>query len=212
MAGPTVLLLRCGRCGAPLSGQQHDVVLWCSGCQVPHELVGETFVERRGCVARAALASERPILHLPLWAFLVEYACHWEDPRREALARHAPVAEWVYVMGFTLHNASYFGDLGQIFTQKGVRLEPGPPAPVTGCIRGLEEAKAYVEPHLLAIMDRRVDVTGLELSCAIRDVLLWGVPFFDEGSALRDGILGLKFPAAAVDEVEAIRAHAGGRR
>jgi hypothetical protein len=69
-----------------------------------------------------------------------------------------------------------------------------------------------VEPHLLRIIDRRVDVTGMELSCAIGEAVLWGLPFFDEGDALRDGILGLKLPVAAVDELGAIRNQVGARR
>ncbi|MEK7220745.1 MAG: hypothetical protein AAB253_06065, partial [candidate division NC10 bacterium] len=73
--------------------------------------------------------------------------------------------------------------------------------------RGAAGAQTAPEPHLLMIIDRRVDVTGLELSCAIGEALLWGVPFFDEGDTLRDAILGLKIPAAAVDELGAIRAH-----
>ncbi len=206
MAGPIVLALRCPRCGAALSGTQQDVVFWCGGCHVPHEVVGERFVERRGRIARGSLGSDTPVLHLPLWAFRVSYATRWEDPEREALARHLPVVEWVYVTAFELHNASYFGDPGQIYTEKLVRLEEGPLAPVAGCTRSLDEAKAYVEPHLLTIIDRRVDVTDLELSSTIQEVMLWGVPFFDEQDALRDGILGLKIPAAAVDEVAAIRA------
>lgn len=207
MSGPAVLVLRCPRCGGPLSGLQQDVVFWCVACQVAQEVMGETFVERRGLIARAAAHANRPTLHLPVWAFGVDYASHWEDPEREALARQVPRVEWVYVTGFELHNASYFGDPGQIFTQRMVHLEAGDPAPLAGCTRSLEEAKAYVEPHLLTIIDRRVDVTGLELSCAIGEALLWGVPFFDEGDRLRDGILGLKIPAAALDELGAIRAH-----
>jgi hypothetical protein len=50
-----------------------------------------------------------------------------------------------------------------------------------------------------------VDVTGLELSCAISDARLWGVPYADGGDELSDGILGLKIPAAAVEEVAAMR-------
>ncbi len=209
MTPPTVLALRCPRCGGDLRGLQPDVIFWCSACQVPHEVVGERFVERQGAGARAALQSDRALLHLPVWAFRVQYATSWEDPEREALARQIPPVEWVYVTGFELHSASYFGDPGLIFTEKRIRLEAGSAASVIGCSRGLEEAKAYVEPHLLTIIDRRVDVTGLELGCAIGGAVLWGVPFFDEGDVLRDGILGWKIPAAAVDEVGAIRAHVG---
>jgi hypothetical protein len=80
------------------------------------------------------------------------------------------------------------------------------------CTRSLDEAKTYVEPHILAIIDRRVDVTGMELSCAIGEAVLWGISFFDEGDVLRDGILGLKIPAAALDELGAIRALVGTKR
>ncbi|MFI5339601.1 MAG: hypothetical protein ACHQ7N_07165 [Candidatus Methylomirabilales bacterium] len=210
MAAPTVLALRCPRCGGALRGLQQDVIFWCSACQVPHEVVGEEFVERRGSIARAALPS-RP-LYLPLWAFHVQYATSWEDAEREALARQVPAVEWVYVTAFELHNASYFGDPGQIFTERRVHLEAGPPASVIGCSRSLEDAKAYVEPHILTIIDRRMDVTGMELSCAIGEAMLWGVPFLDEGNVLRDGILGLKIPDAAVDELGAIRALVGTKR
>ena len=164
-----------------------------------------TFVERDGQTARPAADLKGHTLHLPIWAFRVQSILQWEDAQRESLARQVPLVEWVYVTGFELHNASYFGDPGLIFTERRVRLETGPPAPLAGCTRGLEEAKAYVEPHLLTIIDRRVDVTGLELSCSISEARLWGVPFADGGDVLHDGILGLKIPAAAVDEVAALR-------
>jgi len=211
MIGPTALALRCPRCGEPLRSLQQDVVFWCPACHVPHEVVDGAFIERRGSIAHAALGPDRSVLHLPIWAFRVEYACRWEDPARGKLARLVPAVEWVYVTGFELHNASYFGDPGMIFTEKRIRLELASPALVVGCTRSLEEAKAYVEPQLLTVIDRRVDVTGLEMSCAIRDVMLWGIPYCDEGDALRDGILGLKVPDAAVDEVGAIRACLGAR-
>jgi hypothetical protein len=206
--GISVLALRCPRCGGALRGLQQDVIFWCSACQVPHEVVGEGFVERQGSIARAVLPSDRPPLYLPLWAFGVHYATSWEDPEREALARQVPVLEWVYVTAFELHNASYFGDPGQIFTEKRVHLEagPAPAASMVACTRSLEGAKAYVEPHILTVIDRRVDVTGMEMSCVIGEAMLWGVPFLDEGDVLRDGILGVKIPPAAVDELAAIRA------
>jgi hypothetical protein len=57
-----------------------------------------------------------------------------------------------------------------------------------------------------------VDVTGLELACTIGEAVLWGIPYFDEGQALRDGILGLRIPAVAVDEIGPLRAWMKERR
>jgi hypothetical protein len=213
---PTVLSLRCPRCGAALAGTQQDVAFWCGGCDVVQEVVGERFVERPCQMAEASSDRQGAVLYLLLWAFSVRSTCRWKDPEREALARHIPPVERVYVTGFRLHNPFYFGDLGLIFTERRVILKPIPEAPsgitVVGCGRGVDEAKAYVEPHLLTIIDRRVDVTGMDLECVIGDPVAWGIPFVDCGTDLVDGILGLRFPAAAVEAIEEVRACQGKRR
>jgi hypothetical protein len=111
----------------------------------------------------------------------------------------------VYVTAFALSNAFYFGDPGLIFTQKHVELAAADPAPLIGGTRSLDEARAFVEFHILSILDRRVDVTGVELHCVIDDAVLWGIPYYDDGLTLVDGILGLKMPSAALDEIDALR-------
>jgi hypothetical protein len=69
------------------------------------------------------------------------------------------VPDWVYVTAFALSNGFYFGDPGLIFTQKRVELSLGDPAPLLGGTRSLEEAKVFVEPHLLSLLDRQADVS-----------------------------------------------------
>jgi hypothetical protein len=206
VAGPLILPLRCPRCAGPLAGLSHDVVFWCPACALPLVLVQGRLVERRGATARATLEVPGIRRHLPVWAMRVGIVADWDDPEREASARQIPLAEWVYVTAFDLHNPSYFGDPGLFFTQKRILLEPATATPALGCIRSLEEAKAFVEPHLLAILDQRVDVTGLRLSAALHEVILWGVPFADQGEVFQDCVIGLKYPAAALDDVGALRA------
>ncbi len=138
---------------------------------------------------------------------------HWSWPDQESAATAPWTApEWVYVTAFALSNGFYFGDPGLIFTQKRVVLVPGDPAPVIGGTRGLEEAKVFVEPHLLGLLDRRADVTGVELSCVIDEAVLWAIPYADDGITLSDRLLGLKLPGAALDEIGALRAWWGERR
>ena len=108
--------------------------------------------------------------------------------------------------GFALSNGFYFGDPGLIFTQRRVELSPGDPAPLLGGTRSLEEAKIFVEPHLLSLLDRRADVTGVEMSWTIDEAVVWGIPYYDDGRTLTDGILGCKLPGAALDEIGALRA------
>jgi hypothetical protein len=206
MSEPLVLALRCPRCGGGLAGLPHDVVFWCGGCAMPLEAVRGQLIERQGRTAQAVLDLPGTRRYLPVWAVRVQIASSWEDPEREASARQLPLAEWVYVTAFDLHNPSYFGDPGLIFTQKRLQFEPAEPVSARGCSRSLEEAKAFVEPHLLTIIDRRVDVTGLTLSAAVEDVVLWGVPFADQGAILQDCIVGLKYPAGALNDLGALRA------
>ncbi len=203
---PTVLSLRCPHCGAPLAGAQQDVAFWCRGCGRLHEVEEARFVERACRLAAPSPSREGTALYLPVWAFRVRTTCRWKDQKREALARLVPPVEQVYVTAFHLHNPRYFGDPGLIFTEKRVILKPiASGSAVAGCARGLAEARVYVEPHVLTIIDRRVDVTEMDLECLIGDPVMWGVPFADRGTELVDGILGLRLPAAAVEAIEEVR-------
>jgi len=200
MPTPTILSLRCPGCGGALHGLSQDVVFWCDGCGGLHEVVQDAFLGRVGSWRGPSSPPRDRSCTCPCG---LPRGCRLAVARsqRAASAAHIAAFDWVYVTGFALHNGFYFGDPGVIFTQKRVALTAAEPAPILGCTRGLEAAKAYIEPHLLTIMDRQVDVTGLELACTIGEAVLWGIPYYDEGDALCDGILGLRIPAAAVDEI-----------
>ena len=204
MGTPIVIQLRCQACGGTLHGTPQAVLFWCGDCGAVQEVVEGRFVPRRVQTARAtARAPGRPT-HLPVWAFRVRTSFAWTQPAgKDAAVWSAP--EWVYVTAFALSNGFYFGDPGLMLTQRRVVLEAGEPAPLIGGTRSLEEAQRFVEPHLLSLLDRRVDVTGVELSCAIDEAVLWAIPYYDDGLTLVDGILGLRLPGAALDEVGALR-------
>jgi len=211
MPTPTVLQLRCSACGGTLHGTPQAVLFWCEDCRGILEVVEGRFVSRRTLTAQLALRGDGRLGHLPFWGFRVRAAWEWpEKTRMGAAGWRAP--DWVYVTAFALSNAFYFGDPGLIFTQKRIALTAGEAAPLIGGTRSLEEAKIFVEPHLLSLLDRRVDVTGLTMSCAIDEAVLCAIPYYDDGLTLADGILGLKLPGAALDEIGALRAWWGQRR
>jgi hypothetical protein len=204
MPAPTVLQLRCPACGGALHGTPQAVLFWCGDCGTVQEVVEDKFVPRLVRAARPTVPSRGRLLYLPLWAFRVRASwARMDSTKPAATAWRAP--EQVYVTAFTLCNGFYFGDPGLIFTQKQLALAAAEAAPLIGATRSLEEAKAFVEPHILSLLDRRTDVTGLELSCAIDDAVLWAVPYFDDGLTLVDGMLGLKLPGAALDEIGVLR-------
>jgi len=199
------LPLVCPHCGEPLRSLQQDVVFACRACGRFLEAVGARFVERPGATARPR-GPGRPSLHLPVWAFRVESRWAWAEEARPRPAADLPAISCVYVTGFSLHNPAYFGDPGLIFTERQVELQAGDPAPFVGCVRGQEMAGEYVASHLLTILDRRMDVTGLELTCRIVEARVWAVPFVEKDGGVEDCILGLRLPAAALNDFAAMRA------
>lgn len=204
MNRPTVLQLRCEACGGALHGTPQALLFWCGDCGAISEIVDGRFVVRRALTATPAHRAEGRLGHLPLWGFRVRVAWEWRGADRpRAGGWDAP--EWVYVTAFSLSNAFYFGDPGLIFTQKRMVFAVSEPAPVIGGTRSLDEAKIFVEPHILSLLDRRVDVTGLTMSVVIDEAVLWAVPYYDDGAMLTDGILGCTLPGAALDEIGALR-------
>jgi len=200
-----VLALTCPRCGGVFGGTGQDVVFWCASCRMPFEVEHGRFAPRRGVVAQATGGSSEAMIHLPVWAFRVRSAMAWADPGKAERAQALPPIPWVYVAGFRVHNASYFADAGQVFTGRQPALTPADGGVVMGCTRGMADAAVFVEAHLLAVIDRHVDVTGLTLQVEVAEAVLWGIPYVDEGTLMRDGIVGETLPAAVIEALPEIR-------
>jgi len=208
MSGPVVLSLRCPGCGGRLDGSPQGVLFWCRGCRGILEVAGGRFVPRKAATAGAVQQGRGRLLYLPVWGFRVRAAL---APREGAAGPVWQLPEWVYVTAFALSNGFYYGDPGLVLTQRRATLAAAEPAPAFGGTRGLEGAKGFVEPELLALLDRRADVTGLSLAATVEEAVLWGIPYYDDGLGLTDGIMGLRLPGAALEEIGAIRAFWEGR-
>jgi hypothetical protein len=169
------------------------------------EVVEGRFAPRPAATAEVSLEGSGRLLYLPVWGFRVRVTLARMEGV-EGAERGWQLPEWVYVTAFALSNGFYFGDPGLILTQRRAALTAGQPAPVIGGTRSQEGAKGFVEPHLLALLDRRADVTGLSLAACVEEAVLWGVPYFDDGLTLTDGIMGLKLPGVALEEIGALRA------
>jgi hypothetical protein len=160
-------------------------------------------------LAEAQASSQAPVIHLPFWELAIEaqiLAANKQQSRRSSLLNDLGI---IWVAGFNMARVSYFGDLGLAYTEKGIALTPRGHVPagtvLAGCGRGYEEASRYPELFVSLILDKRTDVTGMELAVKIKKAALWAVPMLDCGDHVFDPVTGTKIPAFALDDLQALR-------
>jgi len=204
-----VVPLVCPDCGRGLVGLRYDKLFFCMTC------TQGVFFKEEGC-ERYPLHFVAPgdvrvkvSLHLPMWELGIRVeATPANDQQEEALKRLDQLKS-VWVTGFTVVRPSYYGDLGLIYTERGVepetseRMPPG--AYIAGCTRTIEDASRYAGLFVTLILDKKADVTGMDLSIETEQAALWAIPFTDTGDKITDLIAGASMPVFAVDDLEDIR-------
>ena len=207
------MALKCPDCGNRLLGLEQDKVFTCGPCRLAYELTRSGFEPRPLHFAKPQNEYPRvPVIYLPFYRFKVEFVAESQDPRQiEAAERYSDI-DTIWVMGFNLVRASYFGDLGLIYTETRTQIQEETDTygktdkyRVGGCGRTVEEAKIYTKLFLLLMIDKRKDITGMDLSPLIHETSIWGFPFYDFSDKLVDGIKGREIPAFALDDIEALR-------
>jgi len=170
--------LRCPSCGAPLDGLRRDTVFTCAPCRLAaHISNGEvsTFALR---FAPVVTGTDLAIVRLPLWRLDVEVS---------ATGREDGLTPVVWVSAFHQSRVLFFGDPGMDLTEQAIDLLDVEDLPegtrLVGVTSGPSEASEYARLMVTHILDRRADVTGMEISVAVREAQLWGVPFAHEESA-----------------------------
>lgn len=208
--GVKVVPLVCPDCGKSIIGLRYDRIFFCTDC-VQGLLPGDTGQWERYPISfhDPGESSVAPALYLPFWEIEIEASGTAVNRQQENSLKLLDQLKSVWVAGFNVLRASYFGDLGLLYTEKGVRLSAADPAPrgafITGCTRTMEEAFRYVELYVTLILDKRADVTGLELEISKRGERLWGVPFADRGEKIVDLVMGAELPVFALDDLEDMR-------
>lgn len=209
----SVIPLKCPVCGNRLWGLEQDKVFFCAPCRKGYELTDQSFNSRDLVFARPLIEYPRvPLIYLPFYRFQVEFVASSDNKAQIYAAEKFKDLNTIWVMGYNLLRPSYFGDLGLFYTESRVELLEDPEiygrsdiCRVAGCSRSVDEAKVYTKLFLLLIIDRRKDITGMDLSPLIHEVSLWAVPFYDFKDKLVDGAMGREFPAFAIDDIEALR-------
>lgn len=209
---PKVTALVCPRCGAGVDGLRHDVLFCCAPCSLA--LLVEDGRTRLFPIvpARAAEPADpgADVLWLPFWELDAEVTV--ADPAGHTPAFTGVVAgiERIWVAGFAVRRPELFGEPGVPLTERQTRFEPagegGGPARLLGACRGPGLIERYARLTVLRLLDRREDVTGVDVTVRIRRAGLWAVPFEDRGDRLVDLATGASLPAAAFEDLAEIRA------
>ena len=210
----TITALVCPRCGAGLDGLRWDCLFTCAPCGLA--LFVEHGRTRLFPCTRARVDEGAPIgagmLWLPFWELATEVGVVEPPGSAPSLAGAAAALDRVWVAGFAVRRPELFGEPGFLLTEQRARLEPagegGAPARMWGACRGPELVTLYARLTVMRLLDRRADVTGVEIDVRVTRADLWAVPFDDRGDRLVDLATGASLPAAAFEDLAEIRAAA----
>lgn len=151
--------------------------------------------------------TEREVVYLPMWRMELDVA--------------SPVGEWsgrriAWVSGFYQTRVLFFGDPGMDLTERGVEFleveEIPAGARLLGVACGPDEAVETARLLITQAIDRRRDVTGMEISIAAVGIELWAVPFVHdaEGGKLEEPNIEKAYSTLLVEDLVEILAGGDG--
>ncbi len=203
-----VLPCVCPECGSDLRGLPNDGVFFCNNCRVAVEFETGVPVQFKVRFIAPNITSEGEKLYLPFWQIHFSTRFSGKDAKQIARAEQAQFRR-VLIAGCKMHGYLLYGDLSLLLSYDDPQTNPDAHAyPVSGCRRTSEQAKKRLHTLLLAMIDKKVDITGLEVRTDITDISILGIPFFDFKDYLIDGLTGRKILSRAFDDLSAIRRNA----
>lgn len=206
-----VTALVCPDCGGPLAGLRYDKVYFCKPCGQAVALGPDTDPWVRYPLSFALLKDDPgiPVLYLPFWELGINAIATATNKNQARVADIISGIKSAWVSGFTMLRASYFGDLGLLYTERFVNLSPAENVPhqarVAGCTRSIEDALRYARLFITLMADKKADVTGMEFDIKTTDARLWAIPFGDMGDKVLDFVTNKAIPVFAVDDISDIR-------
>lgn len=208
-----VIPLKCLNCASLLNGFENDWIFFCASCQLGWDFSAQKPTPLRLSYARAKKLPPQyqMLFYLPFYYYQVSFnlsAPKQISPRVNLLLQEL---RYIYVPAYQLLRESYFGDLGLIYTEAGIKLEEEtqlfrPDAQKIGsATRCPSDAKPYLNYYPLLIIDKKQDITGMELKVNSSLDRIWAIPFFDLGKEIQEGILGKTFPLYALETIDEFR-------
>lgn len=209
MVEVSIIPLKCPECGAELVGLDQDVIFFCQNCLRAYEFDDKRFKQVTVLqLPKPEGVGTTSLLWLPIWVFKASAKASTPPGCANQVNRILSAHQWIWVMSFRGFRSSYFGDPGLLYTSRAIEPNLSPPQqgclPV-GCSIRESEAKEYIAPFLLSLIDRSVDVAGIEVFPEISESRLVSVPFIDEDDKIKDIILDYKWPIIFLEDIVPLR-------
>jgi len=208
-----IIPLKCPTCASALSGFEKDVIFFCLNC-----LAGWDFSEEKPKEVKLSYAKPRVILekyrmifYLPFYLFKVSLKLDSRDELNVRASALLKELNQVYVSGYHLMRESYFGDLALLYTEAKIEMDEDFNRSVRAwkrlgsASRPIKETMEYLSYYPLLILDKRQDITGINLKVDADFDRVWAVPFYDIGKQIQDGILGRSIPSFALNTIDEFR-------
>lgn len=205
-----VIPLVCPSCGSDLHGMDFHRLYYCETCRLAREPGSDATPTPVEFAANVVPLSGK-LIFLPFWYFDVKVDLSSVEHKKQRELAVAPQIERVWVTAFSTRNSIYFGDPGLAYTLGQVAWKPRDDGFIAGAAVGGECAGGIAKYFVLSAIDKRVDVTGVDMEIQCSNSRIVGVPFSDQGDRLTDGLLGKDYPQQVLSDINAIRESFKGR-
>jgi hypothetical protein len=196
MDQPLMIPLICKGCGDPLDGSGDALVFVCRACRTARHMADPENAYKLAYVkSRVEMAGER--LYAPFWR--MAGMVHWStlEAAKQRVYSNAKPLGHLYFPAFWSPRVSYYDNLTQslALSKEPILFEDRSDIIVDG-YRNPAALGEMARLTWLAYLDRIADVTGVDLTFTVEEIIYAALPFFKAGDRYVDGVQGVQLPAA----------------
>jgi hypothetical protein len=196
-------------CGQTLTCLRYDKLFTCAHCKTAFRIKDGTLHPHAITFAALRSAAENPLLYFPFWKLSVDVVTKAAHEKQENMMGGLGQIHILWITGFSMRRPDFHGDLGMLMSEKQIDIpradQPPPGVVVTGISRDPAEAVRYGEIFVTAMLDKRTDVTGMDIRVKVNNIALWALPFEDQGDTVIDLTTNTRLPSNAIDDLAEIR-------
>lgn len=227
--------LRCPECGNDINSKEEDRVYFCYVCGLGFEIFGNKFKKVNVIYAKPSHEFTSKILYyLPFWQILTtvsikaQYSLSYEDIPEEILKvdnfsrllmglfkkKDAREKMVFFIPAFGITNRYQLMDEpGFQFTVDPPKLENGTPRDMVGAEYTIFDALELAKVMFLSIQAHsRIEIFDANIDFEFHQYKIAGIPFYEDGALLVDGIKGFRIFKDALKKWDAIKDQLNGRQ